>query len=155
MFVSAFLSIVGLGFLVYVLFSLAVYALPFFVAVTVGMYVYDTEAGVLAALVAAMFAGAFTLIIGQIVFAKVQSVPVRLLIASLYAAPAGVAGFSAIKKAGRWPSPSSEGLSSRARPGCGSQASPGRRGRTMYIAPRAPTGNSSRMTDEPTPSATV
>ncbi|GMN13047.1 MULTISPECIES: hypothetical protein [Alphaproteobacteria] len=97
MFVSAFLSIVGLGFLVYVLFSLAVYALPFFVAVTVGMYVYDTEAGVLAALVAAMFAGAFTLIIGQIVFAKVQSVPVRLLIASLYAAPAGVAGFSAIK----------------------------------------------------------
>jgi len=97
MFVSAFLSIIGLGFLVYVLFSLAVYALPFFVAMTVGMYVYDTEAGLLATLVAAMFAGAFTLILGQIIFAKVQSVPVRLLIASLYAAPAGVAGFSAIK----------------------------------------------------------
>tara|TARA_R110002049_G_scaffold247690_6_gene422213 strand:- start:5366 stop:5836 length:471 start_codon:yes stop_codon:yes gene_type:complete len=97
MFVSAFLSIIGLGFIVYVLFSLAVYALPFFVAVTVGMYVYDTDAGVLATLIAAMFAGAFTLIVGQIVFAKVQSVPIRLLIASLYAAPAGVAGFSAIK----------------------------------------------------------
>lgn len=97
MFVSAFLSVIGLGFLVYVLFSLAVYALPFFVAMTVGMYVYGTEAGVLTALVAAMFAGAFTLIVGQIIFAKVQSVPIRLLIASLYAAPAGVAGFSAIK----------------------------------------------------------
>lgn len=97
MFVSAFLSIIGLGFLVYVLFSLAVYALPFFVAVTVGMYVYDTDAGLLATLVSAMFAGAFTLVIGQIIFAKVQSVPIRLLIASLYAAPAGVAGYSAIK----------------------------------------------------------
>jgi hypothetical protein len=97
MFVSVFLSIIGLGFLVYVLFSLAVYALPFFIAVTVGMYVYDTDVGLLAALVAAMFSGAFTLLIGQIIFAKAQSVPIRLLIASLYAAPAGVAGFSAIK----------------------------------------------------------
>lgn len=97
MFVSAFLSIIGLGFLVYVLFSLAVYALPFFVAVTVGMYVYESETGLLAALIAAMFAGAITLLIGQIVFAKVQSVPVRLLIASIYAAPAGIAGFSTIK----------------------------------------------------------
>ena len=97
MFVSAFLSVIGLGFLVYVLFSLAVYALPFFVALTIGIYVYDTDAGLLAALVAAMFAGVFTLIVGQIVFAKVQSVLIRLLIASLYAAPAGVAGYSTIK----------------------------------------------------------
>lgn len=97
MLVSALLSVIGLSFLVYVLFSLAVYALPFFVAVTVGMYVYDTDAGLLAALVAAMFSGAAALLIGQILFAKVQSVPIRLLIASLYAAPAGVAGFSAIK----------------------------------------------------------
>ena len=31
-FVSAFLSILGLGLMVYVLFAVAVYALPFFVA---------------------------------------------------------------------------------------------------------------------------
>ena len=52
MFVSAFLSVIGLGFLVWVLFALAVYALPAFVGVSVGMYVYDTEAGVIATLVA-------------------------------------------------------------------------------------------------------
>lgn len=97
MFLSAFLSVLGLGFLVYVLFSLAVYALPFFVAMTVGMYLYDTDAGLMVAILVGMFAGVFTLLIGQIVFAKVQSIPLRLLIASIYAAPAGVAGFSAIK----------------------------------------------------------
>ena len=43
MFVSAFLSIIGLGFLVWVLFALAVYALPSFVGVTVGIFVYDTD----------------------------------------------------------------------------------------------------------------
>ena len=97
MFVSAFLSVIGLGFLAWVLFALAVYALPAFVGVSVGMYVYDTEAGVIAALVAGMFAAVFTYLIGQIIFAKVQSVPIRLAIGALFAAPAGVAGFSAIK----------------------------------------------------------
>tara|TARA_R110002072_G_scaffold19100_30_gene71218 strand:- start:16395 stop:16865 length:471 start_codon:yes stop_codon:yes gene_type:complete len=97
MFMSAFLSVIGLGFLVYVLFSLAVYALPFFVGATVGMYTYDAEAGVVAAIVAGLFAGTFTLLIGQVIFAKVQSVPLRFVIASIYAAPAGIAGFSAIK----------------------------------------------------------
>ena len=97
MFVSAFLSVIGLGFLVWVLFALAVYALPAFVGVSVGMYVYDTDAGVIAVLVAGMFAAIFTYLIGQIVFAKVQSVPIRLAIGALFAAPAGVAGFSGIK----------------------------------------------------------
>ena len=97
MFVSAFLSILGLGLMVYVLFAVAVYALPFFVALTVGMHLYEAEAGVIAALVAGMFAAVFTYLIGQIIFAKVQSVPIRLTIGALFAAPAGVAGFSAIK----------------------------------------------------------
>lgn len=97
MFVSAFLSIIGLGVLVYALFSVAVYALPFFVALTVGMYLHDTEAGLAIAILVGLFAGVFTLLIGQTVFAKVQSIPVRLAIGALYASPAGVAGFSAIR----------------------------------------------------------
>ena len=60
MFVSAILSVLGLGFMVYVLFALAVYALPFFVAVTVGMYVYDSQAGLAAAFVSAFLAGGAT-----------------------------------------------------------------------------------------------
>ncbi|MFQ6548554.1 hypothetical protein AADZ90_011390 [Aestuariibius sp. 2305UL40-4] len=97
MILSALLSIIGLGVLVYVLFSLAVYALPFFVAMTVGLYFYGTETGLIVAILVGLFAGVFTLLIGQVVFAKVQSVPIRLAIGALYAAPASVAGFSAIR----------------------------------------------------------
>ena len=97
MLISAILSVLGLGFMVYVLFTLAVYALPFFVAVTVGMHVYDTDAGVLAAIAAAFVSGAVTLLAGQIAFATIRSVPVRLAIGALYAAPAGIAGYHAIK----------------------------------------------------------
>ncbi|MEO1200185.1 MAG: hypothetical protein AAFX39_13280 [Pseudomonadota bacterium] len=97
MFISAILSALGLGVLIYLLFTLAVYALPFFVAVTVGMFVYDTDAGLIAASVSAFFAGAITLIAGQIAFATIRSVPVKLAIGALYAAPAGIAGYHAIK----------------------------------------------------------
>lgn len=97
MFISTILSVLGLGVMVYVLFTLAVYALPFFVAVTVGMYVYDTEAGVLAAIAAAFVSGAVTLLAGQIAFATIRSVPVKLAIGALYAVPAGIAGYHAIK----------------------------------------------------------
>lgn len=97
MFVSAILSVLGLGFMVYVLFALAVYALPFFVAVTVGMYVYDSEAGLIAAFVSAFLAGGATLVAGQIAFATIKSVPVRLAIGALFAAPAGIAGYHAIE----------------------------------------------------------
>lgn len=97
MFVSAILSVLGLGFMVYVLFALAVYALPFFIAVTVGMHVYDSEAGLVAAFVSAFLAGGATLVAGQIAFATIKSVPVRLAIGALYAAPAGIAGYHVIK----------------------------------------------------------
>ncbi len=97
MFISTILSVLGLGFMVYVLFTLAVYALPFFVAVTVGMHVHDSEAGLVAAIAAAFLSGAVTLLAGQIAFATIRSVPVKLAIGALYAAPAGIAGYHAIK----------------------------------------------------------
>jgi len=97
MFISAILSALGLGLIIYLLFTLAVYALPFLVAATVGMYVYSADAGLIAAFVSAFFAGAITLIAGQIAFATIRSVPIRLAIGALYAAPAGIAGYHAIK----------------------------------------------------------
>lgn len=97
MFISAILSALGLDLLIYFLFTLAVYALPFFVAVTVGMYVYSADVGLVAAFVSAFFAGAITLIAGQIAFATILSVPIRLAIGAVYAAPAGIAGYHAIR----------------------------------------------------------
>lgn len=97
MFISAALSIIGLGIICWVLFSLAVYALPFFVAVTVGHYAYNADIGLIGAIAAAFFAGAATLILGQIAFATIRSTPIRLVLGALYALPAGAAGFHAIK----------------------------------------------------------
>lgn len=66
-------------------------------AVTVGHYVYTAEPGLLGSLAAAFLVGAATLILGQIAFATIRSTPVRFALGALYALPAGVAGFHAIK----------------------------------------------------------
>lgn len=97
MIMSTILSLLGLGVICWVLFNLAVYALPFFVAVTVGHALYTSEVGLIGAIAAAIFAGAATLILGQIAFATIRSMPIRLALGALYALPAGIAGFHAIK----------------------------------------------------------
>jgi hypothetical protein len=88
-------SFFGLGALLCLLFTLAVYALPFFVAVTAGIAAFHSGAGVIGAILVAAFVGGATLAIGQIVFATVRSQAVRAAVALLYAVPATIAGYSA------------------------------------------------------------
>ena len=97
MIMSTILSLLGLGVICWVLFNLAVYALPFFVAVTVGHTLYTWEVDLMGAIAAAFIAGAATLIFGQIAFATIRSTPVRLTLGAIYALPAGIASFHAIK----------------------------------------------------------
>ena len=97
MLVSTALSLLGLGVICWILFNLAVYALPFFVAVTVGHYLYTSAVGLIGAVAGAFLAGALTLILGQIAFATIRSTPIRLALGVLYGLPAGIAGFQAIK----------------------------------------------------------
>ena len=59
--VSAF----GIGFLCWLMFTLAVYALPFFAGITVGLAVYHSGAGVVGAPVVGFAAGAVTLVVGR------------------------------------------------------------------------------------------
>lgn len=97
MIISTILSLLGLGVICWVLFNLAVYALPFFVAVTVGHTLYTWEFGLMSAIAAAFIAGAATLIFGQIAFATIRSTPARLTLGVVYALPAGIADFHAIR----------------------------------------------------------
>ena len=97
MIMSTILSLLGLGVICWVLFNLAVYALPFFVAVTVGHTLYTLDVGLIGAIAGASFTGAATLILGQIAFATIRATPIRLALGALYALPAGIAGFHAIK----------------------------------------------------------
>jgi hypothetical protein len=89
------LSFVGLGFLCWALFALAVYALPFLAGVAAGFAAYHTGAGPIAAMLVGLIAGVVTLAAGQVISAAVHSPLLRFPIALLFAVPAAVAGYHA------------------------------------------------------------
>ena len=89
------LSVIGLGFFCWLLFNLAVYALPFFAGLTAGLAAYHSGAGVVGGILVGFFAGAVLLALGQVAFATVRSPLIRAAIALLFAAPATVAGYHA------------------------------------------------------------
>ena len=89
------LSFVGVGFFCWLLFTLAVYALPFFTGLTAALAAFHVGSGVIGALVIGVLAGGATLAIGQIAFATAPTPLIRAAIALLYAAPAAIAGYHA------------------------------------------------------------
>ena len=89
------LSVFGVGFFCWLLFILAVYALPFVAGLTAGLAAYHSGAGIPGAIIVAIIAGGVTLTIGQIAFATIRSPLIRGAIGLLYAVPAAIAGYSA------------------------------------------------------------
>jgi hypothetical protein len=87
------LNTVGLGVICWLMFTLAVYILPFFVALNVGFWAYHSGAGVLGTPLVAIAAGGMTLAILQITFAMTQSLILRAVIAAGFALPATLAGY--------------------------------------------------------------
>lgn len=67
------LRVFGIGFFCWLLFTLAMYALPFFAGLTAGLAAFHRGAGVIGALIVGILAGDATLAIGQIVFAAVRT----------------------------------------------------------------------------------
>ena len=90
------LSIAGLVLACWLLFTLAVYALSFAVAVSAGLFAHQTGAGFLGSILVGLVAGALSLIAGRAVFMSVRSPVVRASVALLFAAPAVLAGYSAV-----------------------------------------------------------
>jgi len=86
----------GIGLFCWLTFTLAVYALPFFVALNVFMMALHSGAGVLGAPLVAIAAGGMMLAIGQTAFAMIRSVIIRAIIAALFAAPATLAGYQVV-----------------------------------------------------------
>ena len=89
------LVIVGIGFFCWLLFNLAVFALPYFAGLTIGIWAFHTGAGVLGGIAVGVVAGGITFGLGQLALAFVPWTWLRLLIILLYVAPAAVAGYSA------------------------------------------------------------
>ena len=89
------LVIVGIGFFCWLLFNLAVFALPFFVGLTIGIWAFHTGAGALGGIIVGILAGGATFGIGQFALGFVPWTWLRLLLILLFVAPATVAGYSA------------------------------------------------------------
>ena len=90
------LLLVGIiGILCWLLFTLAVYALPLFVGVAVGMWAHDAGAGVVGGFIVGALAAGAVAIIGQLIFAFTRPLWIRLIVALLFAGPAAVAGYAA------------------------------------------------------------
>ena len=87
------LSIFGLGFFCWLLFTLAIYALPFLAGLTAGLAALQSGAGVIGGLVVGFLAGGATLALGQMAFATARKPLIRIIIGLLYAVPATVAGY--------------------------------------------------------------
>jgi hypothetical protein len=89
------LSFVGLAYLCWIVFSLAVHALPFYCGVAAGITAYHTGSGPIAAIIVGVVAGGIVLAIAQIGFASLRSPAVRILVALIFAVPAAMAGYHA------------------------------------------------------------
>jgi hypothetical protein len=87
------LNTVGIGLFCWLIFMLAVYALPVFVAINAGIWAFHSGAGLIGAPLIAIVAGGMTLAIAQIAFAMTRSMILRAVIAALFALPATFAGY--------------------------------------------------------------
>jgi hypothetical protein len=87
------LNTVGIGLFCWLIFTLAVYALPFFVAINASIWAYHSGAGLIGAPLVAIVAGGMSLAIAQIAFAMTRSPILRAVIAALFALPATFAGY--------------------------------------------------------------
>jgi len=93
--IGILLSIAAIAFLCWLLFTLAVFALPFFVGVSAGTWAYHTGAGLLGAILVGLVAAGLTLGLGQVLLMTVRPLWARFLIALVFVVPAVIAGYHA------------------------------------------------------------
>ncbi|MBK3665047.1 hypothetical protein JJE66_27925 [Bradyrhizobium diazoefficiens] len=90
------LNMLGIGLFCWLIFTLAIYALPFFVALSVWLAAIHGGAGITVAVCVAILAGVLTLFVGQTAFSFTGSTLLRALIAAAFAVPAAVAGYHVV-----------------------------------------------------------
>jgi hypothetical protein len=90
------LNTVGIGLFCWLIFTLAVYALPFFVAVSAGLMAYHSGAGILGAPLVGIAAAVMALAAGRTAFAMTRFTILRAAIAAAFAVPAASAGYHVV-----------------------------------------------------------
>jgi hypothetical protein len=88
-------SLAAIGLLCWLLFTLAVFALPTFVGATAGALAHGTGAGIPGAILVGAVAAALTLAAGHLLITFVHPMWLKLIVAIAFVAPAAIAGFHA------------------------------------------------------------
>ena len=88
-------SLVAIGVLCWLLFTLAVFALPAFIGVSAGIWAHETGAGLLGAIVIGAVGAVVALGGGQLLLAILRPAWLKILVALAFVAPAAIAGFHA------------------------------------------------------------
>jgi MFS family permease len=92
---AALAILVGIGFFCWLLYGAAIYTLPFIVGAFVGLRAEEAGAGALGGIVLGIGAGVLVLVLGRAAFAQARGPVLPAVIASIFAAPAALAGYSA------------------------------------------------------------
>ncbi|ESX86589.1 MULTISPECIES: hypothetical protein [unclassified Mesorhizobium] len=87
------LCIAAIGILCWLLFTLAIVALPLVVGVNASTWAFNTGTGWLGAILVGILAAGLTLGVGQILLCVIRPMWAKLAIAMVFVAPAIVAGY--------------------------------------------------------------
>ncbi|RUV66434.1 hypothetical protein EOA88_30705, partial [Mesorhizobium sp. M5C.F.Ca.IN.020.14.1.1] len=88
-------SLAAIIALCWLLFTLAVFALPLFAGVTAGVWAYGSGAGILGGAIVGAFAAAATFAVFQLLLVFARPAWLKLLVLLVFVAPAVVAGYHA------------------------------------------------------------
>lgn len=90
------MSVVLIGLLCFVAYTLATYALPFMLGITAARFAYDTGSGLIGAGLVGLAAGAVAFGLLVFLFASLRPPLLRLGVALVFAAPAAIAGYALV-----------------------------------------------------------
>lgn len=103
MILAVLFAVIAIVLLCSLLITLTIYALPFYVGLTVGIWMHSNGTGAIGTSAAAIIAGIATLVIVHILIATVHSPVLRAGLGLIFAAPAAFAAYHARCMASRLP----------------------------------------------------
>jgi hypothetical protein len=96
MILAALFAVIAIVLLCSLLITLTIYALPFYVGLTVGFWAHSGGAGTVGTGAAAIIAGIATLVVLHILIAIIRSPVLRAGLGLVFAAPAAFAAYHAV-----------------------------------------------------------
>lgn len=91
-----FMSVALVALLCVLAYTLAIYALPFFVGLAAAQFAYQTGSGLIGAALVGLFSAGVAFGVLAVLFETIRSPAIRLIVALIFAAPAAVAGYALV-----------------------------------------------------------